>query len=218
MELLTDVDVRVLGSLIEKEFTTPDNYPLSLNALVNACNQSSNRDPVVEYDEVTVKAAVDRLRKYSLVRSMQRSGERVMKYMHLLGDAMNLDRAQLAVLDVLMLRGPRTLGEVRTNASRMYDFQQLDDVEATLDGLANRSPDPLIVRLPRQPGQKEARYAHLLSGEVSAASASAPAVEADREPDLRPDRVSLLEESVDTLRAEVAALRAEIAELKRVFE
>lgn len=217
MELLTDVDVRVLGSLIEKEFTTPDNYPLSLNALVNACNQSSNRDPVVEYDEVTVKAAVDRLRKYSLVRSMQRSGERVMKYMHLLGDAMNLDRAQLAVLDVLMLRGPRTLGEVRTNASRMYDFQQLDDVEATLDGLANRSPDPLIVRLPRQPGQKEARYAHLLSGEPVLATT---AVEQQLiEPsELRVDPLAELARQVEALTAEVAELKIELAALKRVFE
>ena len=217
MELLTDTDVRALGSLIEKELTTPDNYPLSLNALVNACNQSSNRAPVVQYDEVTVKAAVDRLRKYSLVRSMQRSGERVMKYMHLLGDAENLDRAQLAILDVLMLRGPQTLGEVRTHASRMYDFRQLDDVEATLDGLASRSPEPLVVRLERQPGQKEARYAHLLSGEPAVVVASVDQEPVERaEP--RVDRIAELEQAVAVLRDEVAGLRAEIAELKRVFE
>ena len=217
MELLADTDVRVLGSLIEKELTTPDNYPLSLNALVNACNQSSNRDPVVHYDEVTVKAAVDRLRKYSLVRSMQRSGERVMKYTHLLGDAMNLDRAQLAILDVLVLRGPQTLGEVRTHAGRMYDFQSLDDVEATLDGLASRSPEPLAVRLERQPGQKEARYAHLLSGEpvITAAAIERQPIEA---PEPRADRFAELEQSLADLRDEVASLRAEIAELKRVFE
>jgi uncharacterized protein YceH (UPF0502 family) len=216
MELLTDTDVRVLGSLIEKEITTPDNYPLSLNALVNACNQSSNRDPVVHYDEATVKAAVDRLRRYSLVRSMQRSGERVMKYMHLLGDAKNLDRAQLAVLDVLMLRGPQTLGELRTSASRMYEFQSLGDVEATLDGLASRSPEPLVAKLARQPGQKEARYAHLLAGAPSA-SATAGSAEADETP-IVSDRVAELERAVVELRGEVAALRSELAELKRVFE
>lgn len=217
MELLSEIDVRVLGSLIEKEITTPDNYPLSLNALVNACNQSSNRDPVVRYDEATVKASVDRLRKYSLVRSMQRSGERVMKYLHLLGDAMDLDRAQLAVLDVLMLRGPQTLGEVRTHAGRMYEFQRLDDVEATLDGLATRSPEPLVVRLERQPGQKEARYAHLLSGEPAVASAPAAEPEADVVPP-RSDRLEILERMVETLKSEVAELRAELQELKRVFE
>lgn len=219
MEPLSEIDVRVLGSLIEKEITTPDNYPLSLNALVNACNQSSNRDPVVRYDEATVKASVDRLRKYSLVRSMQRSGERVMKYLHLLGDAMDLDRAQLAVLDVLMLRGPQTLGEVRTHAGRMYEFQRLDDVEATLDGLATRSPEPLVARLERQPGQKEARYAHLLSGEPRIAPAPPAGIElADVDVQPAPNRVEELERAVESLRSEVADLRSEIAELKRVFE
>lgn len=217
MESLSEIDVRVLGSLIEKEITTPDNYPLSLNALVNACNQSSNRDPVVRYDEATVKASVDRLRKYSLVRSMQRSGERVMKYLHLLGDAMDLDRAQLAVLDVLMLRGPQTLGEVRTHAGRMYEFQRLDDVEATLDGLATRSPEPLVVRLERQAGQKEARYAHLLSGEPAVVPVAVDHQSvATAEP--RADRVAELERAVESLRGEVTSLRAEIADLKRLFE
>lgn len=217
MQLLTDTDVRVLGSLIEKELTTPDNYPLSLNALVNACNQSSNREPVVHYDEVTVKAAVDRLRKYSLVRSMQRSGERVMKYMHLLGEAMEIDRAQIAVLDVLMLRGPQTLGEIRTHASRMYPFQSLEDAEATLDGLASRSPEPLVARLERQAGQKEARYAHLLAGEPELVMASVEP-EPNNTSTQDDDRITELERSVAALRDEVAGLRAEIAELKRVFD
>lgn len=217
MQLLTDTDVRVLGSLIEKELTTPDNYPLSLNALVNACNQSSNREPVVHYDEVTVKAAVDRLRKYSLVRSMQRSGERVMKYMHLLGEAMEIDRAQIAVLDVLMLRGPQTLGEIRTHASRMYPFQSLEDAEATLDGLASRSPEPLVARLERQAGQKEARYAHLLAGEPELVMASVEP-EPNNTSTQDDDRIAELERSVAALRDEVAGLRAEIAELKRVFD
>ncbi|HSQ28455.1 MAG TPA: YceH family protein [Gemmatimonadaceae bacterium] len=218
MELLSDIEVRVLGSLIEKEITTPDNYPLSLNALVNACNQSSNRDPVVHYDDVTVKAAVDRLRKQSLVRSIQGAGERVIKYLHLLADALDLDRAQLAVLDVLMLRRPQTLGEVRTRASRMYEFQRLEDVEGTLDGLATRAPEPLVVRLERQAGQKEARFAHLLSGEPEVAPAQALHVDVvpNSEPAL--DRLGQLEAVVESLQKEVAQLRAEIAELRRVFD
>lgn len=218
MELLADTDVRVLGSLIEKEITTPDNYPLSLNALVNACNQSSNREPVVHYDDVTVKAAVDRLRKRSLVRSIQGAGERVIKYMHLLADAMDLDRAQLAVLDVLMLRGPQTLGEIRTRASRMYDFQTLEDVEGTLDGLAARSPEPLVVRLERQVGQKEARFAQLLSGEPEVAAAPALHVDVVPNSEPAPDRLGQLEEVVASLQKEVGQLRAEIAELRRVFD
>ena len=120
MELLNDEDVRVLGSLAEKELTTPENYPLSLNALTNACNQQSNRDPVVKYDEATVKAAVDRLRKYSLVRSIQRVDARVMKYMHLMSDALNLDRPEIATMCVLMLRGPQTVGEIRTRTARLW--------------------------------------------------------------------------------------------------
>src|SRR5215216_3100923 len=167
MDLLNDVDVRVLGALIEKEITTPENYPLSLNALTNACNQTSNRDPVVKFEETTVKAGVDRLRKYSLVRSIQRVDSRVMKYTHLMGEAMGLERPQLAAMCVLMLRGPQTVGEIRTRGSRLFEFQSLEEVEATLNSLMGKTASPLVTRLPRQPGQKEARYAHLLSGEVT---------------------------------------------------
>src|SRR4030095_11154722 len=165
--LLTEVDVRVLGSLIEKEITTPDNYPLSLNALMNACNQLSNREPVMQIDEPAVKAGVDRLRRYALVRSIQRADSRVMKYMHLAGDALNLDRPALAVMCLLMLRGPQTIGEIRTRTSRLFDFQSLEQVEATLNDLIARAPSPFVVRLPRHPGHKEVRFCHLLSGEVS---------------------------------------------------
>ena len=217
MELLNDTDVRVLGSLIEKELTTPEYYPLSLNALTNACNQSSNRDPVVHYDEGTVKAAVDRLRKYSLVRSIQRADARVMKYMHLLKEAMGLDGSELAALGVLMLRGPQTLGEIRTRAGRMFEFPNLEEAEATLNRLIERSPEPVVARLPRQAGQKEARYAHLLSGEPETTSASAAVAEAD-EPPHQTDRLAELESAVERLRGEVAELRAELGELRRVFE
>jgi uncharacterized protein YceH (UPF0502 family) len=216
MELLNDEDVRVLGSLAEKELTTPENYPLSLNALTNACNQVSNRDPVVEYDEATVKAAVDRLRKYSLVRSIQRADARVMKYMHLMGDALNFDRPEIAVMCVLMLRGPQTVGEIRTRTARLFDFQSLENVEATLNALAARTPS-LVTRLERQPGQKEARVAHLLSGEVTAIAspALAPATPTVRDD---PDRLEFLEKTIESLRSEVAELRDEVGELKRLLE
>lgn len=217
MEPLNDADVRVLGSLIEKELTTPEYYPLSLNALTNACNQSSNRDPVVHYDDGTVKAAVDRLRKYSLVRSIQRADARVMKYMHLLGEAMSLDRPEIAALDVLMLRGPQTLGEIRTRTGRLFEFSSLDDAEATLNRLIERAPEPLVAKLPRQAGQKEVRYAHLLSGAPAVASGPLETVVADETPE-RPDRISELEHAVEVLRAEVSDLRTELVELKRVFE
>jgi uncharacterized protein YceH (UPF0502 family) len=213
MELLTDADVRVLGSLIEKELTTPENYPLSLNALTNACNQSSNRDPVVQYDEATVKAAVDRLRKYSLVRSIQRSDARVMKYMHLMSDAMNLERPEIAAMCVLMLRGPQTVGEIRTRTGRLFEFQSLEEVEATLNVLATRSP-ALATRLARQPGQKEARYAHLLSGEPPADTPRSESAESVA----GPDRLATLESMVEALRGEVAELRAQIGEIKHLLE
>ena len=218
MELLNDADVRILGSLIEKELTTPENYPLSLNALTNACNQSSNRDPVVQYDEATVKAAVDRLRKYSLVRSIQRSDARVMKYMHLMGDAMSLERPELAAMCVLMLRGPQTVGEIRTRGSRLFEFQSLEEVETTLNVLLTRTPSPLVARLARQPGQKEARYAHLLSGEVTAEAAPAALGHVRADVAAEPDRLGILERTLEELRSEVADLRAEVGELRRLFE
>jgi len=216
VELLNEVDVRVLGSLIEKELTTPEHYPLSLNALVNACNQSSNRDPVVRFDEGTVKAGVDRLRKYSLVRSIQRADARVMKYMHLTNETMNLERPEIAALCVLMLRGPQTVGEIRTRSGRLFEFPSLEDVEATLDRLIARSASPLVTRLERQPGQKEARYAHLLSGDVAAAPQVAVDARADVPAEL--DRYAALESVVESLRREVADLRAEVGELRRLFE
>ena len=218
MEPLNDADVRVLGALIEKELTTPENYPLSLNALTNACNQSSNRDPVVQYDDATVKAAVDRLRKHSLVRSIQRSDARVMKYMHLVGDALNLERPEIAAMCVLMLRGPQTVGEIRTRTGRLFEFQSLEEVEATLNVLATRSPTPLVARLARQPGRKEARYAHLLSGEPKIDVSAAASTESHPDPASDDDRLSAVERAVQALHGEVGALRAELGELKRLLE
>ena len=189
---LTDAEVRVLGSLIEKEITTPDYYPLSLNALVAACNQSSNRHPVVHYDEDTVTQALDTLREKKLVHLIARGDSRVTKYRHVLYEAMNMGRPDIAVLCVLMLRGPQTVGEIRTRTNRLYDFTSLEQAETTLNALMVTVP-PLLVRLPRQTGQKEVRFAQLLSGEVQL---TAPEVELEAGPEIEPDRISKLEKEV----------------------
>jgi hypothetical protein len=209
---LDEVDVRVLGSLIEKEITTPDNYPLTLNALVAACNQTSNRDPVLALDDATVSRSIEDLRKRSLVRAVQRSDSRAMRYRQLMSESMNLDAAATAAMCVLMLRGAQTTGEIKTRSSRLFEFADLMHVETTLETLMGRQPEPLLVRLPRRPGQKEARYAHLLAGEpvesLEGAEASAPP---------QPSRVDELEQAVDALRAEVGDLRAQFEEFRRSF-
>ncbi|PYS16927.1 MAG: DUF480 domain-containing protein [Acidobacteria bacterium] len=183
--LLNDTEVRVLGALIEKEITTPDYYPLSLNALMTACNQSSNRHPVVHFDEDMVARAADSLREKKLIHLVDRSESRVSKYRHVLYEAMNLSRPAIAVMCVLMLRGPQTVGEIRTRSNRLYDFSSLEEVETTLTSLMSAAP-PLVVRMPRQTGLKEVRYAHLLSGEVRLA---------ESEPE--PDRIAKLEKEVE---------------------
>jgi uncharacterized protein YceH (UPF0502 family) len=209
---LNDVDVRVLGSLIEKEITTPDNYPLTLNSLVAACNQTSNREPVLALDEDTVSRSIEDLRKRSLVRAVQRSDSRAMRYRQLMSESMSLDAPATAALSVLMLRGPQTAGEIKTRSGRLFDFADLMRVETTLESLMARQPEPLVVRLPRRPGQKEARYAHLLSGEPAelpehAESPAAP----------QPTRVEELEQKLEAVRAEVADLRAQFEEFRRSF-
>src|SRR5450432_883191 len=156
---LHPVEVRILGSLLEKEITTPEYYPLSLNALVNACNQKSNRDPAVNFDDVTVERALLSLRDKGLLLSITAAGSRVQKYAHRISEKLNLGRPELAVLCELMLRGPQTLGELRTRDERMHHFDDLDQVQSVID----RLPE-LIVKLDRRPGEKESRYAHLLSG------------------------------------------------------
>ena len=206
-QTLTEAEVRVLGSLIEKEITTPDYYPLSLNALVAACNQSSNRNPVVHYDEDTVVQAADLLREKKLVHLIARGESRVNKYRHVLYEAMNMGRPDIAAMCILMLRGPQTIGEIRTRSNRLYDFTSIEQVETTLNGLMAAVP-PLVVRLPRQMGQKEVRYAHLLSGEVEM---SALEVEPETRPEIDPDRIGRLEK-------EVADLRREFEEFRKKFE
>src|SRR2546421_975127 len=161
--LLNETEVRVLGSLAEKQVTTPDYYPLTLNALVHACNQISNREPVVNYDERTVADAVESLRAKNLVYIFYGAESRVPKYKHMMREVFALSPQELAAMCVLMLRGPQTVGEIRGRTGRLYEFADLSEVEATLEGLARRD-EPLVSKLPRQTGRKEARYAQLLSG------------------------------------------------------
>ena len=211
---LEPVEVRVLGSLIEKELSTPDHYPLSLNALTSACNQSSNRDPVMTLDESAVSHAIDVLRRLGLVRSFQASGSRVPKYQHLLTEVGELSRAERAVLCVLALRGPQTLAEVRSRAGRMMPSDGSDGVDAALEALMARDPDAVVTRLSRRPGQKEARYAHRLGGEVVYEVDDTPVPA----PTAATDRLNALEELTRELRDEVADLRAQLAEFRKQFE
>jgi uncharacterized protein YceH (UPF0502 family) len=211
---LEPVEVRVLGSLIEKELSTPDHYPLSLNALTSACNQSSNREPVMRLEESLVSHALDVLRRLGLVRSFQASGSRVPKYQHLLAEVVELSRAERAVLCVLALRGPQTLAEVRSRAARLVPGDDSNSVEAALDALIAREPDAVVARLPRRPGQKEARFAHRLGGEVVYETEDAPTAP----PAAATDRIGALEELTRELRSEIADLRTQLAEFRKQFE
>ncbi len=200
MDLLDAGEVRVLGSLLEKEVTTPENYPLSLNALVNACNQRSNRDPVVDYDEQTVRDALEGLRAKRLAFVIE--GSRVTKYSQRLSETLNMGRREAAVLCTLLLRGPQTLGEIKDRSERMFAFTDLDETQRALDRLSDWPAGPLAKKLERQPGQKEARYAHLLSGEPETSAAA----NVDGAP--RGNRVSELEMEVRELRSEIDELKA----------
>ena len=221
--ILNETEVRVVGSLVEKQVTTPDYYPLTLNALVNACNQISNRDPVVKYDERTVEDAIDSLRTKNLVYIFYGAESRVPKYKHMAREVYTLSPQELAVMCVLMLRGPQTIGEIRGRTGRLYEFAELREVEETLDGLARRD-EPMVLKLPRQTGRKDARYTHLLSGtpefeepgEEPSAQASTRPPSSARAAD--GERVSRLEAEVEALRGEVAELRQQLEEFRRQFE
>jgi uncharacterized protein YceH (UPF0502 family) len=199
------VEIRVLGCLIEKQRTTPDVYPLSLNALRLACNQATNRDPVVDYDETTIRAALERLARRGWTRLATGPGSRTAKYRHLLDDALTLTPSEISVLAVLMLRGPQTLGEVKGRTERLYPFASLADVETALERLAERE---LVVRLARRPGQKEERWQQLLGGEAPAEPEGAgdhwsPPVAAAAPDD---GRVAALEQRVTALEEQLAAV------------
>jgi len=214
---LTDTEVRILGSLMEKEVTTPENYPLSLNALLAACNQTTSRDPVMRLDEGQATHAIIAVRRRGLLRQIQPVGSRVAKFEHLLADVLKLDRRELAVLGVLMLRGPQTPGELHARTARLAEFSSIAELEGVLETLGARAPEPLVARLSRRPGQKEVRYAHLLAGEPAEAGASEPADElilASRHAEVEDGRIAALERTVEALRAEVAAVRAELDSLR----
>jgi uncharacterized protein YceH (UPF0502 family) len=206
---LTDIETRVLGSLIEKQVTTPEYYPLTLNALTLACNQKNNRNPVTSYSENQVADAVETLREKNLAYVFYGSTSRVPKYKHVMPEVMHLSHSEVALMCVLMLRGAQTVGELRGNASRLHEFSSLEEVEETLNALITREPESLVVRLPRQPGQKEGRFAHLLSGEID--------VEAIVETE-RPSRRAGLEERVEALAAEVEKLKEQFEQFKKQFE
>jgi uncharacterized protein YceH (UPF0502 family) len=196
-------ELRVLGALIEKQRATPDVYPLSLNALRLACNQTTNRDPVVEYDEPTIRAALERLGRKGWTRLASGRGSRAIKYRHLLDEALGLSGSELSLLAVLMLRGPQTLGELKARSERLHHFASLDEVAGTLDGLAARD---LAARQPRRPGQKEDRYVQLLGDDTSEPAAAAESPHRLSALDER-DRVEALEARVDRLEDEVESLR-----------
>jgi len=217
--LLTETEVRVLGSLIEKQITTPEYYPLTLNSLTAACNQKNNRNPVTSFAESEVEQALDSLRDRNLAYVFHGSTSRVPKFKHVAPENLQLNPAELAAMCVLMLSGPQTMGEIRTRGSRMYDFSGLEEVEQTLHSLSTRDSEPLVTKLARQPGQKDARFAHLLSGLPNleiAAEASAPIRTTHRVSDS--ERISKLEEQVNALTEKVEGLSEQFEQFKKQFE
>lgn len=219
MELqLSEIEVRVLGALVEKEITTPEYYPLSLNALANACNQKSNRDPVMTLDEDAVRKALRSLTDQFIVRSAG-GDSRVPKYEHRLNELYNFHRHEIAVLCVLMLRGPQTPGELRTRSERMYTFEDLDAVHSALNLLMRREP-PLVKVLPRQAGTKESRFMHLLSGDIAPTSQPAETAESVEMTAAAADRgrIQQLELEVSQLRRELETLREQFSAFQKQFQ
>jgi uncharacterized protein len=210
--ILTEIETRVLGALIEKQVTTPEYYPLTLNALTLACNQKNNRHPVTSYSENQVAEAVESLREKNLAYVFYGSNSRVPKYKHVMPEVMHLNHAETALMCVLMLRGPQTPGELRGSAARFHEFSNLEEVEGVLNGLISRD-EPLVVRLPRQAGQKEVRFAHLLSGEIDVET-----LPAEPERSSRQTATERLEQKVDALTAEVEKLKQQFDQFKKQFE
>ncbi len=217
--ILNPVETRVLGSLIEKQITTPEYYPLTLNALTAACNQKNNRNPVTSFAESEIEDALYSLREKNLAYVYHGSTSRVPKYKHVVPEVMHLSPPEVAAMCVLMLSGAQTIGEIRTRGSRLYDFSGLEEVEETLRALAAREDEPLVIRLPRQAGQKDARFVHLLSGapDVEAYSESAP-IERTARRTADHDRVAALEQQVESLNQQVSALAEQFEAFKKQFE
>jgi hypothetical protein len=217
---LTENEVRVLGALIEKDITTPEYYPLSLNALVNACNQKSNRDPVMQLDEDAVRAALDGLQQHRMAGPARGADSRVTKYEQRLQELFNFTRPEIAVLCLLLLRGPQTPGELRGRAERLHRFEALEDVQSALQKLMQRDP-PLAKVLPRQPGTKESRYAHLLSGDVFGSEApvqQAHAMGNSTVDNSTVERITRLEEELAELRRDVSEVKDQLERFRKQFE
>jgi len=216
LDILSETEARVLGSLVEKQLTTPEYYPLTLNALMAACNQKSNRDPVMSLNDTAILAAVDILRDKNLVYLYYGSSSRAVKYKHMMPSVYELDAAGVALVAVLLLRGPQTLGELRERTGRLHEFGGLGEVQEALDGLIRRD-EPLVIKLERQPGQKEARFAHLLSGEVDQ-SAVPMARERETASGTRGnERVAELENELEKMRTDLAELRKEFDAFREQF-
>ncbi len=216
---LNEYELRVLGALVEKQIATPDYYPMTLNALVNACNQRNHRDPVVAYDEAAVARAIETLREKNLAYVFYGSEARVPKYAHLFPKAFDLNEAEVALMCVLVLRGPQTPGELRSRSHHLHNFENLAEVETLLQGLSARE-EPLVVRLPRQPGSRESRFAHLLGGEVTVEQRElAPRLEpAMQQVRAENERIASLENEVVALRQELTELKEQFAAFKKQFE
>ncbi|MDQ2854861.1 MAG: YceH family protein [Acidobacteriota bacterium] len=219
LTILSDVELRVLGSLIEKQITTPEYYPLTLNALTLACNQKNNRNPVTAYSETTVAEAVESLRGKNLTYVFYGSNSRVPKYKHVMPEIFHLSHSELSLMCVLMLRGAQTVGELHGRSARLFDFRGLEDVEETLGLLIAKDPEPLVVRLGRQPGQKETRFVHLLAGEINIETIAAE-LQSPRESGRQgtSERIIHLEQEVERISEEMHGLQRQFEEFKKQFE
>src|ERR1700682_5213844 len=217
--ILTDIEVRVLGCLVEKQITTPEYYPLTLNALTLACNQKNNRQPVTSLNETAVLEAVETLREKNLVYIFYGSNSRVPKYKHVMPEILHLSQTKLALMCFLMLRGPQTVGGLRERASRLYEFAGLEEAEDTLNSLITKDKDnePLVARLPRQPGQKEARFAHLLGGELDLEALAETEISQNAGANRHgtAERISQLEHQVAALSEQMKSLHEEFAQFKK---
>ncbi|MGI9055545.1 MAG: YceH family protein [Pyrinomonadaceae bacterium] len=211
---MNEIETRIVGCLVEKQLTTPEYYPLTLNALIAACNQKTNREPVTNYDETTVERALDVLRDKNLVYVFYGSSSRVPKYKHMLPSVYELNETETALVSVLMLRGAQTVGELNQRTGRLYEFSGLNEISDTLDGLAKRE-EPIVLKLERQPGQKEARYAHLLSGAIDIESYIRESANAQLP---RADRIAELERELENLKNEFNLFRESFEEFKKQFE
>ncbi|MBK9214371.1 MAG: YceH family protein [Chloracidobacterium sp.] len=216
-EILNETEARIMGSLVEKQLTTPEYYPLTLNSLVTACNQKNNREPVMSLTEPAVSAALDDLRDRNLVYVFYGSTSRVPKYKHMLPSVYELEPDEVAIVAVLLLRGPQTLGELRERTGRMHEFANLGETQETLDRLMRRD-DPVVVRLPVQAGRKEARFTHLLSGEIDVEALAAAHPTRAAQAEAAADRIGKLENEVTSLRGEVNSLKAMFDEFRQQFE